>query len=155
MEGFAKLIVIEHEGGYAVVENTFLGQIVAKVYCACRTKERDKAIAEKIAAALNDETVISKDDLKELEDLAKWMETCSASAKSDTPENTMMIRKAYGRIAASLRKLDTVEQNAHLSPEDIGEVKKIARELQDGSKYGGGLIDQLAFLHQMAAAKVW
>ena len=74
MEGFAKLIVIEHEGGYAVVEDIFLGQIVAKVCCASRTKERDKAIAEKIAAALNDETVISKDDLKELEDLAKRLQ---------------------------------------------------------------------------------
>ena len=90
-----------------------------------------------------------------LDSLATWMETCSASANSDTPENTRMLRKAYGRIAASLRKLMTVEQNAHLSPEDIGEVKRIARELQDGSKYGGGLIDQLASLHQMAAAKVW
>ena len=74
MEGFAKLIVIEHEGEYAVVEDVFLGQIVAKVFCASRTKDRDKAIAEKIAAALNDETVISKDDLKELEDLAKRLQ---------------------------------------------------------------------------------
>ena len=74
MEGFAKLIVIEHEGGYAVVEDIFLGQIVAKVCCTRRTKERDKAIAEKIAAALNDETVISEDDLKELEALAKRVE---------------------------------------------------------------------------------
>lgn len=100
-------------------------------------------------------SVINEGEPETLESLAKWMEMCSASANSDTSENTMMIRKAYGRIAASLRKLDTVEQNAHLSPEDIGEVKRIARELTDSSKYGGGLIDQLAFLHQMAAAKVW
>lgn len=100
-------------------------------------------------------SVMSEGEPETLESLATWMETCSASAKSDTPENTRMLRKAYGRIAASLRKLITVEQNAHLSPEDIGEVKRIARELTNGSKYGGGLIDQLAFLHQMAATKVW
>ena len=74
MKGFAKLIVVEHKGGFSVVEEVFLGQIVAEVLCTRRTKEQDKEIAEKIAAALNDETYISEDDLKELEALAKRVE---------------------------------------------------------------------------------
>ena len=74
MKGFAKLIVVEHKGGFAVVEEVFLGQIVAEVLCTRRTKEKDKEIAEKIAAALNDDTFISEDDLKELEALAKRVE---------------------------------------------------------------------------------
>lgn len=74
MKGFANLKVVKNEGGFAVVEDVFLGQVVAKVFCASRTEERDKEIAEKIAAALNDETEISEADLGELEALAKRVE---------------------------------------------------------------------------------
>lgn len=74
MKGFAKLVVVKHKGGFAVVEDVFLGQIVAEVCCSRRTEEKDKEIAEKIAAALNDDTEISEADLKELEALAKRVE---------------------------------------------------------------------------------
>ena len=74
MKGFAKLIVVENEDGFAVVEDVFLGQVIAKVCCARRTEMQDKEIAEKIAASLNDETEISEQDLGELEALAKRVE---------------------------------------------------------------------------------
>ena len=74
MKGFAKLIVVENEDGFAVVEDVFLGQVIAKVCCARRTEKQDKEIAEKIAASLNDETEISEQDLGELEALAKRVE---------------------------------------------------------------------------------
>lgn len=74
MKGFANLKVVKNEGGFAVVEDVFLGQVVAKVFCSSRTEELDKEIAEKIAAALNDNTEISEADLGELEALAKRVE---------------------------------------------------------------------------------
>ena len=57
-----------------MVEDTFLGQRVAVVYNDAYTVELEKEIAERIAAALNDETEISDADLKELEALAKRVE---------------------------------------------------------------------------------
>ena len=76
MKGFAKLKVVENnlEGGFSVVEDVFLGNSVAHVFNPRVTAETDKEIAEKIAAALNDDTFISEDDLKELEALAKRVE---------------------------------------------------------------------------------
>ena len=76
MKGFAKLKVVENnlKGGFSVVEDVFLGNCVAHVLNPRVTAETDKEIAEKIAAALNDETFISEDDLKELEALAKRVE---------------------------------------------------------------------------------
>ena len=73
MKGFAKLKVVENnlKGGFSVVEDVFLGNSVAHVFNPRVTAETDKEIAEKIAAALNDDTFISEDDLKELEALAK------------------------------------------------------------------------------------
>ena len=74
MKGFANLKVVKNEGGFAVVEDVFLGTVIAKVYCARRTEKQDNEIAEMIAAALNDETEISEADLGELEALAKRVE---------------------------------------------------------------------------------
>ena len=76
MRGFANLIVHRRKGlsGFAVVEDTFLGQCVAEVYNPAFTADREKEIAEKISAALNDETEISEQDLGELEALAKRVE---------------------------------------------------------------------------------
>lgn len=75
MKGFANLIVTKRKGGgFAVVEDVFLGEVVDDVWCARRTEERDREIAERIAAALNDETEISEADLNELEALAKRVE---------------------------------------------------------------------------------
>lgn len=75
MKGFSNLIVTKRKGGgFAVVEDVFLGEVVADVWCARRTEERDREIAERIAAALNDETEISEADLNELEALAKRVE---------------------------------------------------------------------------------
>lgn len=76
MEGFAKLKVVEEniKGGFSVVEDVYLGSCVAHVCNPRVAEETDKEIAEKIAAALNDETFISEDDLKELEALAKRVE---------------------------------------------------------------------------------
>ena len=73
MKGFAKLKVVENnlKGGFSVVEDVFLGNSVAHVFNPRVTAETDKEIAEKIAAALNDDTFISEDDLKELEALAR------------------------------------------------------------------------------------
>ena len=71
MKGFAKLIVVENEGGFAVVEDVFLGQVIAKVCCTRRTKKQDKEIAERIAAALNDDGEDAGVDMSdhELQDL--------------------------------------------------------------------------------------
>lgn len=74
MEGFANLVVKRRKSGYAIVEDTFLGQCVAIVDNAAFTDETQKKIAERIANDLNDDTFISKDDLKELEDLAKRLQ---------------------------------------------------------------------------------
>ena len=75
MKGFANLIVTKRKGGgFAVVEDVFIGEVVADVWCARRTEEQDREIAERIAAALNDETEISEADLNELEALAKRVE---------------------------------------------------------------------------------
>ena len=76
MKGFAKLKVVENnlKGGFSIVEDVFLGNCVAHVCNPRVTEEKDKEIAEKIAAALNDDTFISEDDLKELEALAKRVE---------------------------------------------------------------------------------
>ena len=76
MKGFARLKVCENKskGGFSIVEDVFMGNCVAHVFNPRVTAETDKEIAEKIAAALNDDTEISKDDLKELEALAKRVE---------------------------------------------------------------------------------
>ena len=76
MKGFAKLKVVEDnvKGGFSIVEDVFLGNCVANVFNPRVTAEKDKEIAEKIAAALNDDTEISEADLKELEALAKRVE---------------------------------------------------------------------------------
>ena len=76
MKGFARLKVVENKnkGGFSIVEDVFLGNCVAHVCNPHVTAEKDKEIAERIAAALNDETFISEDDLKELEALAKRVE---------------------------------------------------------------------------------
>ena len=73
MKGFAKLKVVENKnkGGFSVVEDVFMGNCVAHVFNPRVTEETDKEIAERIAAALNDDTFISEDDLKELEALAR------------------------------------------------------------------------------------
>lgn len=55
MNGYAKLKVIEHDGGFAVVEDVFLGQVICKVMCASRTKDEDKRIADLICGLLNKE----------------------------------------------------------------------------------------------------
>ena len=76
MKGFAKLKVCENKskGGFSIVEDVFMGNCVAHVCNPRVTEETDKEIAEKIAAALNDDTYVSEDDLKELEALAKRVE---------------------------------------------------------------------------------
>ena len=76
MKGFAKLKVVNDniKGGFSVVEDVFLGNCVAHVCNPRVTEETDREIAEKIAAALNDDTFVSEDDLKELEALAKRVE---------------------------------------------------------------------------------
>lgn len=76
MKGFAKLKVCENKskGGFSIVEDVFLGNCVAHVCNPRVTAEKDKEIAERIAAALNDDTFISEADLKELEVLARRVE---------------------------------------------------------------------------------
>ena len=76
MKGFAKLKVVNDniKGGFSVVEDVFLGNCVAHVCNPRVTEETDREIAERIAAALNDDTYVSDDDLKELEALAKRVE---------------------------------------------------------------------------------
>ena len=77
MKGFAKLKVVKRANaiGYVVCEDVLIfGSTVALVANVSLTDGKDKEIAEKIAAALNDETYISEDDLKELEALAKRVE---------------------------------------------------------------------------------
>ena len=73
MNGFARLNVINNKDnrGFSVVEDWFLGKVVASVYNPRNTEQTDREIAERISAALNDDTFISEDDLKELEALAK------------------------------------------------------------------------------------
>lgn len=72
MKGFAKLIAHKRKfGGYDVAEDVYFARTVAHVYNPRVTEEKDKEIAERIAAALNDDTFISEDDLKELEALAR------------------------------------------------------------------------------------
>lgn len=100
-------------------------------------------------------SVMNEGTPETLESLAKWMESCGKSAKSDSPANTKIIRQAYTRIAKALRRLDEIKSNAHISASDIEEVRKVARELTDGSRYGGGIIDSLIHLHETAAGKVW
>ena len=78
MEGFAKLIVRKRQfGGYDIAEDVDFSRTVAHVVNPAFTDDLNKGIAEKIAAALNDETFISEDDLKELEALAKRVENRS------------------------------------------------------------------------------
>lgn len=79
MKGFANLKVFKCNGesGYVIREDTFLGATVAIVDNANLTDEKSKEIAGKIAAALNDDTWISEDDLKELEALAKRVQNRS------------------------------------------------------------------------------
>lgn len=74
MKGFAKLKVVKraHGVGYEVCNDELVfGSTVAVVANVSLTDGKSREIAERIAAALNDETYISEDDLKELEVLAK------------------------------------------------------------------------------------
>ena len=75
MNGFARLVARKRQyGGYDVAEDVIFERTVAHVVNAAFTDDLNKEIAEKIAAALNDDTFISEDDLKELEALAKRVE---------------------------------------------------------------------------------
>lgn len=75
MKGFEKLIARKRKfGGYDVAEDVDFARTVAHVVNPAFTDDLNKEIAEKIAAALNDDTYVSEDDLKELEALAKRVE---------------------------------------------------------------------------------
>lgn len=75
MKGFAKIIVRKRPyGGYDIAEDVDFARNVAHVVNAAFTDDLNKEIAERIAAALNDETEISEADLNELEALAKRVE---------------------------------------------------------------------------------
>ena len=73
MRELGKLIVRKRPyGGYDIAEGLEFSQIVS--VDASLSKDLQKEICERIAAALNDETEISEADLNELEALAKRVE---------------------------------------------------------------------------------
>ena len=85
-------------------------------------------------------SVMNEGTPETLESLAKWMESCSKSAKSDSPANTKIIRQAYTRIAKALRRLDEIQKMVALKPSEVEDLRTISKLFKaQGSKEPAGL----------------